>query len=1076
MSERMVLIAEALGHWVLAWTLVLLAVMLWICALRPRRAAVRYAGWVLATFAGAALLPVVIVVGPRVSWSEVVGLIRTVSIVNVPSERPIAFRSWFADQPTSFRAELVTTFEDRSADRADSAWPSGRAEPISPKNNPRHRPLTDRWLLIALGVWAAGFLFFAARLCWSAVLIRTLLSKLEPTVPEQLDSELESSCRKLGIRRRVRVGTHPEIAAPMCVGLLRPVILWPTPENCPMSPRERLASLTHELAHLHHADDAVALLAEVWRALSWFYPPVHLAVVNLQREREYRCDDMAAAKLDTPEEYAQWLLDLAPVRISPPPPFLAASLLGGTSLADRVRRIVRGELKWSQPLSRRRWVILALLAFLMLGAAGSVRFVGFVGRAMADQPADAPLPEITPAQLAAKVREAMDRYDGKGVFRVVFTDTRDTNFNPNKPIMVSFRGRARYEGDGTRWRAEYDSMMPTSGTTRLWPDRWSTGFDGTQPYDWQVSRNEFILGESSFFAKQWTPRALIWERTEEMARELEDTRAKSSIAIKQRVVDGMRCYVIEGKSPDGEWGSETIVSTRQGYLPIERKWTHHGKTYSSYTLQGVHEVIPGIWAPDRMEYESTGIRADGASQLDTRRRIQIVEYRPRDVPPPATFAFEIPYGVDVTDRRLGSSYHNDPWWPEIGPMLRDKFGWPPPDFSPLTNLGSPSEKKLDGKEAPPLRVATWLNSEPLDLGALRGKVVLLEFWNVSTPFQRPIVPALRELYAVYHPAGLEIIAVDSPTRDPDELRRFIREYDIKYPVVIDAPGPALWGKTAETYGTRDGTYAFLIDPEGKVHSVGEPTANGGKIVETLVSLLKKSGARDVKPVSLEIARLPNEALNAAEALFRTKAKEALDADPKGRILGRIVNEQHQPIAGANIQATLHLTFLHMNMTGGYYDVDYRGHVERFTATSGTDGRFDLAGLCKGAYVLKVEAPGRAWAEKKVFIAPNLDPVSVEFVLDQKDAISGQVRDDRGQPVANATVTPTERHHGEEFQYSTRPAGLDPAMTNAMGQFRFTGIQQGRYTIEVKAPGFKDETIEKVPAGTENVTVTLKRSG
>ena len=36
----------------------------------------------------------------------------------------------------------------------------------------------------------------------------------------------------------------------MCVGLLRPVILWPTPENCPMSPGERLASLTHELAHL----------------------------------------------------------------------------------------------------------------------------------------------------------------------------------------------------------------------------------------------------------------------------------------------------------------------------------------------------------------------------------------------------------------------------------------------------------------------------------------------------------------------------------------------------------------------------------------------------------------------------------------------------------------------------------------------------------------------------------------------------------------------------------------------------------------------------------------------------------
>jgi thiol-disulfide isomerase/thioredoxin len=720
---------------------------------------------------------------------------------------------------------------------------------------------------------------------------------------------------------------------------------------------------------------------------------------------------------------------------------------------------------------RLRVLILLVLVF-WADRAGSMRFVG---RAMADDLADAPLPEINRAELAAKIREAMGRYDGKGVFRVVFTDTQDSNMNPNKPVMVSFRGRARYESDGTRWHAEYDSMMPRYGMTQLTPDRWSAGFDGTQAYDWYVSRNEFILGESSFSAKQWTPRALIWEQTEQTVETLEDTRTKSSIAITQRVVDGIRCYVIESKTPDGEWGGETVISPRQGYLPIERKWTYRGRTYSSRKLQGVHEVIPWIWAPDRMEYESTGTRADGTSQLNTRRRIQIVEYRPRDVPPPATFVVEIPYGVDVTDRRLGSSFHNNPWWPEVGAMLRAKFGWPPPDLSPLKNLGSPSEKKLDGKDAPPLRVATWLNSKPVDLGALRGKVVLLEFWNVSVPFLRPIVPALRELYTVYHPAGLEIIAVHTPTRDPDELRRIIREYGIEFPVAVDAPESAFWGKTAETYGTRDRTHAFLIDHVGKVYSVVVPTANDGKLVETLVSLLKKSGARDVKSVSLEIARLPDAALKAAEVLFRTKAKDALDADPKGKISGRIVDEQHQPVAGATIQATLQLTLLLMNMPGGYYNVDYRGQVERFTATSGANGRFDLAGLCKGAYVLRVEAPGRAWMEKKVFIGPNLDPASAEFVLDQNDSISGQVRDDRGQPIANATVTPTERHHGEQFQISTRPAGPDPAMTDKMGQFRFAGLQQGRYTIEVKAPGFSVETIEKIPTGTEKVTVTLKPS-
>jgi hypothetical protein len=130
---------------------------------------------------------------------------------------------------------------------------------------------------------------------------------------------------------------------------------------------------------------------------------------------------------------------------------------------------------WCQSLiaGHRTWAILAIAGLLMLGAAGSVRLVGFVGSAAAQAPTDAPLPEITPAQLAVKIREAMSRYDDKGVFRVVFTDTRDTNFrfmmNQGKPeeqapIMVSFRGRARRESDGVRWRAEYDSMMPSASS------------------------------------------------------------------------------------------------------------------------------------------------------------------------------------------------------------------------------------------------------------------------------------------------------------------------------------------------------------------------------------------------------------------------------------------------------------------------------------------------------------------------------------------------------------------------------------------------------------------------------------
>ena len=131
----------------------------------------------------------------------------------------------------------------------------------------------------------------------------------------------------------------------------------------------------------------------------------------------------------------------------------------------------------------------------------------------------------------------------------------------------------------------------------------------------------------------------------------------------------------------------------------------------------------------------------------------------------------------------------------------------------------------------------------------------------------------------------------------------------------------------------------------------------------------------------------------------------------------------RPVAGANVRATLQLTLMLIDQPGR---LPHRGCIadrpSASRASSGADGRFELSGLCKGEYLLKVEAPGRAWVEHKAYIAPDLDPASVEFVLDQGDTISGQVRDPQGKPIANATVTPTERQHyeGDELRYTTGP--------------------------------------------------------
>ena len=191
-------------------------------------------------------------------------------------------------------------------------------------------------------------------------------------------------------------------------------------------------------------------------------------------------------------------------------------------------------------------------------------------------------------------------------------------------------------------------------------------------------------------------------------------------------------------------------------------------------------------------------------------------------------------------------------------------------------------------------------------------------------------------------------------------------------------GRGPWGVTAEAYGSHDWTCAFLIDTEGKIHSVGPVSHNGGRVVEALVPLLQKAGARDVKTISIESPRLPDDAYKALEDLFQSKAKEALDADPQGRITGRIVDAQGQQIAGATVRANLQLTVLSLSNPGVSRVIAYRAPDERFTAAAGPDGRFELSNLCKGEFSIKVEAPGKAWSERTFVIAPDFTSAPLDI--------------------------------------------------------------------------------------------------
>lgn len=1055
MSEHAWRCVEWLGHWALAWTLVVAGVAAWLTIARPSRVALRYAGWLWATFAGAVLAPMVLAVGPLLSWRDALDLIQPASAA--PARSSARFVSWFEGYAAVAHHDVPEAPRVREGQQPTPLPPfeGGRPAPLAREDLSTQE---DRWLAIAMMAWAAGSSGFAARLIWAAVRVRALVAESTASVPPEREDEMQSIRRALGLRRPVRLAVHPGIRAPMCVGLLRPVILLPTEENCPMTPGQRRASLAHELAHLSHLDDWVGLLAELWRSASWFYPPVHWTLGRLYLEREARCDEIASRHLEGPECYARWLLDLAPITVRPP--VLASSLLGGTDLAARIRRLLDGRPRPTHPMTRLRRGLLAVLAVSLLATAGSVRLIGFAARAGETESPDAPLPEITREALAERIVESRKRYEA-GRIEVEFEEERGPSppFPTAKPDEnITFPGRFQYASDGRRWRAEYDSKMPSNALGRLIADRWSSGFDGIRHYTWSIRENHVTFGESNLSARLLKPVELLWHESERLLEMLGDPETK----VGQRTVDGIRCYVVERTKTvsDVRWRNEYLIAPRRSHLAVGLTYEREGRRYFAHRLFDLREAEPGLWVPGRIVSGNEPDRDGKFGTLDLRRSMRIVRHEPSRTFAEEDFRLKVPLNTDVTDFALGTSFCNDPWWPEIGKLLRDRFDWPKIDPWPLRDPQTYGDPPIVGRPAPPIEAASWVYSEPLDWQTLRGKVVLVDFTALGV--RNKLIPGFRKLLETYGPAGFEVISVLSPRDAADDVRQWIRELNVTHRVAIDRPHDKGYGKTRTAFGMESEVSTFLVDREGIVHKIAPEG-----LIEELVRLLRGPNAAAVEPISLETAEFSDEMRRAVEQSWKSWVAQA---PATGRILGTLADADGHPIAGARIVASLETRIL--TFSNSHFLLYARTH----RADSGPDGSFTVPGLCKGNYALRITAPGFAVVDRPALIDLDVKDTSIRVVLSQSDTISGRVVDHAGRPVGGAETILSDRRlmHADGTQTNFN-GFLEGKTTDADGRFRFGGLSEGDFTLKVKGEGLTELKWEHVPAGSRNLEVIVRRA-
>src|ERR671919_2720923 len=195
--------------------------------------------------------------------------------------------------------------------------------------------------------------------------------------------------------------------------------------------------------------------------------------------------------------------------------------------------------------------------------------------------------------------------------------------------------------------------------------------------------------------------------------------------------------------------------------------------------------------------------------------------------------------------------------PELNKVIGSGQGGGTTNFIPATQIvqegGNNSIDKSQFKKAPEFeKVTGFINTKPISLADLKGKVVLVDFWTYSCINCIRTIPYLVDWNEKYADKGLVIVGIHSPEfefeKNIDNVKAAVQKYGIKYPVLQDND-KGTWDAYQNRYWPRK----YLIDNEGYIRydHIGE----GGytEIEKVIQSLLTERAAQaGISEINLNI--------------------------------------------------------------------------------------------------------------------------------------------------------------------------------------------------------------------------------
>ncbi len=155
----------------------------------------------------------------------------------------------------------------------------------------------------------------------------------------------------------------------------------------------------------------------------------------------------------------------------------------------------------------------------------------------------------------------------------------------------------------------------------------------------------------------------------------------------------------------------------------------------------------------------------------------------------------------------------------------------------------------------------------------------------------------------------------------------------------------------------------------------------------------------------------------------------------GRLAGRVVDSNHQPVGFATVQ-----------LAGKGMDIF---SVPRRQTTTKADGTFELRGVSRTKLDVRAESETSASKIAVVDLTTQAEKPGLELVLDVTGVITGVVVDDKNQPVPEVQVSCMPDMLGGGNTESLMLAGFSTATTDGAGAFTIHGLPDGAYKVRAQ---------------------------